>query len=82
LFNLADLMWKYGPRLPKNLEFLTSVQLEDGFMVLGGQDNERKAAADVFFIDSRYEWLEIEGGLQEARYLPIGVAVPDEFFNC
>jgi len=44
IFSLTDLTWRKGPPMGQNLHAFTSVQLDDGFMVLGGIDeNDEKA---------------------------------------
>jgi len=84
LFSLTSLRWKGGPALPEPLDLLESFQLDDGFMVIGGHDeeNESQAVNAIITIDSNYQWLTYREALEEPKYYSIGINVPEEFFDC
>jgi len=56
LFSLTENTWKDGPKLPKDLYSLTSVQLDNGFMVLGARDpaSSSESTDDIYSIDNSY----------------------------
>jgi len=80
LFSLTDLTWREGPALPLDISLVASVQLEDGFMMLGGMDEDREDVGSVIAINSNYEWLTNVNGWVSGRYIA-GVKVPDDFLN-
>jgi len=87
IFSLDDLGWRNGPPLPRNIVNVASIQLEDGFMALGGRNCAsgycREAVDDVYEFDGEsYEWIELGDGLSLPRELFASVAAPSGFVNC
>jgi len=82
LFSLSDLTWRSGPPLPQNLHTFTSVQLDNGFMAIGGKDGEGLATSTVFTIDSNYNWATFEDTLDTKKVHSMGVNVPSSFLDC
>jgi len=82
LFSLTDLGWRNGPQMPKNLCCFTSVQIENGFMAVGGKDEERLATSNVLTFDNNYNWVSYDDALQIEKVYSIGVNVPNSFFDC
>jgi len=82
LFSLADLTWRAGPPLPEKLDQLVSVQLDSGFMVIGGRDEEEMAVDNIYTIDYEHIWLNFPTTLDQPKYSSVGVEVPLDFYNC
>jgi len=83
IFSLTELTWRSGPPLPEELYQLTSVQLDDGFMVIGGVDGKDLVSRNsVHTIDSNYNWISNKNGFELGRDYIIGVKVPNDFLNC
>jgi len=81
-FSLADLFWRGGPPLPADLNNIVSVQLGDGFMVLGGRDEEGYSVDNIYPIDYEQIWFSYLKTLDEPKFNSIGVEVPSDFCNC
>jgi len=83
IFSLTELSWRVGPPMPEELYRLTSVQLDDGFMIVGGIDTDYESSSQsVHTIDSNYNWSSNREGLSGTLDYTAGVKIPDEFLNC
>jgi len=77
-----DLKWREGPLLPENVNLLSSAQLEDGFLAIGGRDDGFSVDTVYKFSQDSYEWSLREERLNIPRQLAFSVPVPDSFLNC
>jgi len=83
IFSLTDLEWREGPVLPENLDFLTSVQLNNGFLAIGGFDRNDLEVDTIYRFDpNSYDWVLEKERLAVPRRFAAAVAVPDEFLAC
>jgi len=67
--------------MPREIYDLTSVQLDNGFLAFGGTSGGNPVH-NVYSIDNNYIWFDFKNGLQEEKFSPIGVNVPNSFFGC
>jgi len=84
IYSVKNSSWRSGPTLPEPLIDLTSAQLEDGFLAMGGRIPNEKDSKTVYkFSEETYQWSLIENEiLEKARYDATAVAVPDSFLQC
>ena len=78
ILDLSTKEWKYGPELPVNYDLCcaSSVQYEDSFIVLGGFDQAIQNKI-IKFDPVRYEWIELEQTLMNARSNFPAIIIPD-----
>jgi len=83
IFSLTDLTWRAGPPLPEEIDEIASIQLEDGFLAIGGYDTEYLSSKAIFkFSQDTYEWTKQEEQLERGRENAIYITVPDDFVDC
>jgi len=84
LFSLEDYTWRMGPTLPADIRELDYVQLDNGFMVVSGkEDEELGLAVDVaHVIDDEYNWTTYSKAFDTSKYQTMGINVPYDFLNC
>jgi len=83
IFSLTDLVWKDGPPLPKVLNQLTTAQLTDGILAIGGRDPVGVDVDTVYkFDEDVYDWVLEKERLVNPRIYGAAVAVPDSFLAC
>jgi len=91
IFSLSDLSWRKGEKLPQDIDETISVQLDDGFLAVGGKVKANDDPADYTFLSQdtlykfgqeTYEWSLQAECLNVARHLSAAVAVPEDFFAC
>jgi len=69
--------------MPEAVSLFESVQLADGFMVVGGYELDTGHSAFVTqTIDSNYTWRANMEGLTNSRAYTAAVTVPDDFLSC
>jgi len=85
IFSFADLKWRDGPHIPDSRISVSSAQIKNGFVAVGGYDNEitkEYVKAIYRFDDTLYDWVLEEAELEIARDFTATVSVPDNFANC
>jgi len=84
LFSLQEQKWREGPTLPANLVEVEYIQLDSGFMVIGGREDEELGLAveSAFVMDDEYNWTTYPKALETAKYHTMAISVPRDFFNC
>jgi len=84
IFSLSGMEWRNGPPMPRKLRALGSVQLDDGFMIIGGFDDSITKGSYVSqTIDNNYNWNVNPNAFDfDARYFVEGVRIPDDFLAC
>ena len=77
--NLDDNVWKYGPTTPYEIQQGASVQLNDTFIIVGGQ-NLTNVLDTLWTIDPINEtWVLRDQKLSIPRYHAAAFLVPDDF---
>jgi len=83
IFSLTDLVWKDGPPLPEDLDHLTTAQLTDGILAMGGYNLDGLIVDTVYkFDEDAYDWVLEKERLATPRSDAAAVAVPDSFLAC
>jgi len=83
IFSLTDLVWKDGPLPPENLDFITTAQLTDGILAIGGRDPDDVYVDTIYkFDEDVYDWVLEKERLANPRGFAAAVAVPDSFLAC
>jgi len=84
IFSLRDREWRQGPEMPESVSRFESVQLDDGFMVVGGLNGDDQRSSFITqTMDSNYNWnVNLEGLSDESRTYSSSVNVPNDFLNC
>ncbi len=84
IFNFNDLSWRTGPPV-MSISDAGFTQLGDTFVVVGGIGGWDPYPDDLdriyMFDHINYDWIYLSN-LQDARYYPGVVAVPDDFITC
>ena len=78
--NLDENRWHYGPDLPYHISNAASIQLENTFLIIGGQ-NWTSYLDSIWMFDPNTEnWSQLEQKLTTVRvYTKAAFLVPDEF---
>jgi len=85
ILSLSSKKWRLGPHSPELYGVVATVQLEDTFIMIGGNvAHPIYEAADTIYIfnTTTYEIDLMEQRLQKGREMAMAVAVPDEFVTC
>ncbi len=74
--------WRTGPPLPHTGYEMTSAQLFNTFLLVGGNGGVSEALSTVLQFDIySQDWVSV-ANLDQGRYFASAVAVPDDFFQC
>jgi len=84
LFSLADQSWSAGPPLPRSLRGLSSVQVGETFVAIGGWSAETEEVYDgIYKFDSENEdWELLDASLGIPKASGAAVALPEGFVQC
>ena len=78
--NLEETEWHFGPQLPNVIKGGASVQLENTFLIVGGNDDGRDALDTIWTFDTDAEtWVLLNEHLATARRYTAAFLVPDDF---
>jgi len=82
-FSLDDLSWRDAPEKPINGNFMTSLQLSDGFLAISGLSLLGGRLEEIYKFDSKsYSWIELGEKVQIPRIFSSAAFVPNSFLNC
>ena len=83
ILDLNTNQWRRGPDLPiqTRLQWPSSVQFLDSFLVVGGADLEYQDTI-IKFDPINYEWMILPQKLQNPRALFTAFLVPDGYIEC
>jgi len=81
---LQENKWREGPILPANLINVEYVQLDSGFMAIGGIEDEELGLAvqSAFVMDDEYNWTSYPEAFYTPKYHTMAINVPNDFFTC
>jgi len=82
IFSLTHLEWRDGPKLPVSTVDSFPVQLNYGFLSIGGQVGSSYHSGIYRFDENAYDWVLEAEQLETPRRYAAAVAVPDSFLNC
>jgi len=82
IYSIDDREWRDGPKLPQSTVDSFPVQLDDGFLSMGGKLGSSYHATIYKFDENAYDWLVEPVRLETPRQFAAAVTVPDTFLNC
>ncbi len=83
IFNLDTLEWKEGPHLFPQAYYYASAQLENTFVLAGGElDSDESDDSILIFDNENYEWILLEQTMKVTRQAFAMAAVPTGFVDC
>jgi hypothetical protein len=83
IFSFTDMTWRPGPNLPTAHTYARTVQFEDTFLAVGGNDANNRLSKKIYkFEPSSESWIELVERLPLARSFPATFFVPSDFIQC
>jgi len=82
IFSLTNLTWRDGPKLPNNIRQPSSAPTKNGFISIGGRNDDGPVASIYKFDETIYEWGSEIAKLNIGREFAASVPVPDDYANC
>ncbi len=80
ILHLNCRIWRDGPEFLPVTEYLTTVQLQENFLLIGGAlTNGINVVSSIMYDPDENKFVTVESRLQLARSKAAAVAVPAEF---